>query len=181
MIWNGEKLSPQSGLTKAPGDNPNWSPMLHVQSFTVHLVGQKNITVRAQSLLHRNAGLASDHCHLHQLISCQKTWKFSTKNHDLNSLNIVFFFLFFAKKRWKMQESSTKIIHNNYPASPSTIVISNKKMRHLSTTISIDKCIRASIPSSDLKITCFTSKASTFSWLSPAQCCKTWTGRYHLR
>ena len=31
----------------------------------------------------------------------------------------------------------------------------------------------ASMPSIPLKITCFTSKASTFSWLRPAQCCNT--------
>ena len=32
--------------------------MLHVQRFIVHFVGQKNITVGAQSLLNRNASLA---------------------------------------------------------------------------------------------------------------------------
>lgn len=43
--------------TGTPCDDSDWSPMLHVQRFTVHFVGQENVTVWAQSLLHRNARL----------------------------------------------------------------------------------------------------------------------------
>ena len=48
-------------LTRVPSNGPNRSPMLHAQTFIVHLIGQQHTPIGAKSLLNRDARLRATH------------------------------------------------------------------------------------------------------------------------
>ena len=71
--------------TGVPCDYSDWSPMLHVQRFTVHFVSQENVTIRAQGLLYRNAHLKRLH-KKHRQTGDQTTWRMESPSPHLHSI-----------------------------------------------------------------------------------------------